>query len=89
MEQNNYVEIPIEKLSLEILWSLAEDYVLREGTDYGHSDHTTEDKVEQVIKSLQAGRAKLVFDSVLETHTILTPDEYRQFQARVNESSEI
>ncbi len=64
------MDIPCELLSPETLTSVAREFVLTEGTDYGHRDWTVEEKVAQVLKSLKVGTAKIDFDPASETCTI-------------------
>ena len=43
----------------------------REGTDYGEGDWTLEDKVSQVLRQLERGEARIVFDLELESASIV------------------
>ena len=47
----------------------------REGTDYGHSDWSLEDKVAQVYRQLEQGEARIVFDSSTASASIVTAPE--------------
>jgi uncharacterized protein YheU (UPF0270 family) len=79
MTDERRVDVPIEALSPEALLGVVDDYVLREGTEYGSADVSLERKREQVMKQLQAGEAIIVFDEATETCTIARraglPDE--------------
>lgn len=57
------MEIPYERLSAEVLHSLIEHFVLREGTDYGHGEYSLEEKVATVRRQLERGEAFIVFNS--------------------------
>jgi uncharacterized protein YheU (UPF0270 family) len=59
--------VPHAELSDELLRSVVESFVLREGTDYGLREVSFEDKVADVIEQLRKGRAEIVFDPNLET----------------------
>jgi uncharacterized protein YheU (UPF0270 family) len=48
--------IPLEKLSAEALRGVIEEFVTREGTDYGGQMYSLENKVEQVFRQLRRGR---------------------------------
>ena len=61
------MEIAYTELSKEALRGVIEEFVSREGTDYGHLDYSLEDKIEQVISQLKKGEVKLVFDSESES----------------------
>ena len=65
------MEIPFERLSPEILQRVVEDFVLREGTDYGPTEFSLEQKVATVMKQLQRGLVKVVFDEKDETCTLV------------------
>ena len=65
------MEIPHNSLSQEALTEVIKDFVLREGTDYGHRDFTTEEKTDQVLKQIKSGKAKIVFDNQTKTCSIL------------------
>lgn len=57
------MDIPFERLAPETLDNLIEEFVSREGTDYGHRDYSLADKVKQVRRQLQDGRARIVYDA--------------------------
>ena len=72
------MEIPYRELPEETLRRLIESFVLREGTDYGHSDYSLEDKVERVKRQLSTGAVVIVFDPETESVNILTRRELQQ-----------
>jgi hypothetical protein len=72
MEDDEPIEIPAERLSAEALESVIDDYILREGTDYGHSDVDIESKRDRVRGELTAGTAVITFDPESETCTIVS-----------------
>ena len=65
------MEIPYTQLSKDALRGVIEDFVLREGTDYGHADYSLDDKVAQVLKQLEQGKVKVMFDPEEETCTLV------------------
>jgi uncharacterized protein YheU (UPF0270 family) len=65
------VELDPDQLSPGALRGLVEEYVTREGTDYGHSDWSLEEKVTQVFRQLERGEARIVFDLELESASIV------------------
>jgi len=71
------VRVPHDRLSTEILEAVIEEFVTREGTDYGTTDAPFERKVEQVKKQLETGRAVIVFDESMQSCTILQKDDPR------------
>lgn len=70
------VEIPFERLEESALDGIINDFVLREGTDYGSTEYSLETKIEQVKNALKKGSAKVFFDPHTETCTILTSNQW-------------
>lgn len=56
------VEVPAAELAPATLQSLVESFVLREGTDYGLHEVSLASKVAQVLRQLQRGEARIVYD---------------------------
>ena len=69
------IRIDPKDLSPEALQGLLESYVLREGTDYGAVELSLAEKVARLRRQIDRGRAVIVYDEVLESVTILPPDE--------------
>ena len=65
------VEVPLSALSGEVLRGVVESFVNREGTDYGAVERTLDEKVADVMRQLQAGAAKLMFDARSESVQII------------------
>lgn len=65
------MEIPYEKLSKDALRGLVEEFVTREGTDYGHGCRSLEDKVKSVMRQLELKEAVVVFDAETGTANIV------------------
>lgn len=65
------VEIPRESLSPETLRALIEEFVTRDGTDYGAVERTLEEKVAAVERQLARGEVRIVFDPESESATLL------------------
>jgi uncharacterized protein len=61
------VDVPMAQLAPDTLRALVESFVLREGTDYGVQEMPLATKVAQVIKQLQGGEARIVFDPATES----------------------
>jgi uncharacterized protein len=66
------VEVPHTALAADLLKAVVESFVLREGTDYGEREVSLEDKVARVIRQLERGEARIVFDPQTETVDIVT-----------------
>ena len=65
------MEIPFEKLNPATLRGVIEDFILREGTDYGQQEYSLDEKVEQVMKQLRKGDYMISFDPESETPSIV------------------
>ncbi len=65
-EEERLVDVDYRLLSAEALRGLIEEFITREGTEYGHLEFSLDDKVHQVERQLASGEVKIVFDSVDE-----------------------
>lgn len=70
--------IPLEQLSTDTLQAIIEDFILREGTDYGAIDASKKDKIAQVMQQLEQGTAVLVYSELHESVNILPKDQFEQ-----------
>ena len=70
-ERQELVEVPISELSDEALRGVVESFVNREGTDYGAVERILDDKVADVMRQLEAGNARVVFDPETESIQII------------------
>jgi uncharacterized protein len=64
--------IPYQQLSPEALNGLIEEFITREGTDYGEEEITLARKVKQVERQLASGEVVIVFDPTSESVSLLT-----------------
>lgn len=67
--------IPWDALSEDALEGLIEDFVTRDGTDYGEREVAMATRVAQVRAQLAAGVAVVVFDPVLASASIVPADQ--------------
>lgn len=72
------VVIPQEKLSKEALKALIEEFILREGTDYGSHEYSLEEKRQKVFKQLKTNQVLIFFDPELENTNLLTVDQIKK-----------
>ncbi len=70
--------IPHEQLSDSALRGLMEEFITREGTDYGWEETSLERKVEQVRAQIERGDVVIVFDPATESVSLLTKHEARE-----------
>lgn len=69
--QTGGLVIPFKELSPEALQGVIEEYVTRNGTDYGESEIPLDMKTLQVLNQLHSGKAVIVFDQKTETCNIV------------------
>jgi uncharacterized protein len=72
-----YVIVPPEALSPSALQSLLEEFVSREGTDYGAREYSLSEKVASVQRQLERGEVVIVFDPETSSATLQTRDALR------------
>jgi len=66
------MDVPHEQLAPETLRAVIEEFVTREGTDYGERIFSLDEKVALVMAQLKQRKAVLVFDEETETcHVVL------------------
>jgi len=69
------VKVPYDQLSPEALEGVVEEFVTRDGTDYGESEVSLETKMNQVMNQLRTGDAVIVFDQESETCNIFRAND--------------
>ena len=67
----NGVEVPHTHLTPEALRSLTEEFVTRDGTDYGQVEKTLEEKVAALMRQLERGEAAILYDGESRTLNIV------------------
>lgn len=72
--QNAFI-IPPDKLSQVALNSLIDEFILREGTDYGIKEFTLEEKKSQILKQLKNNKIYIVYDANEESTSILRKEQ--------------
>jgi uncharacterized protein len=69
------VEIPYELLSPDALTGVLENFVLREGTDYGAVELSFEEKVARLRAQVESRAARIMFDPETESVTLVQPKD--------------
>ncbi|MGB4055186.1 MAG: YheU family protein, partial [Porticoccaceae bacterium] len=85
--RHSMIEIPPDMLTSEILRAIIEEFILREGTDYGDYEVSLERKIEQVSKQLQRGDILITFDPATENCTLLTRHQFQQYSLERQQTS--
>ena len=81
-EKQKGIVVPHEKLSSEVLCELVNEFILREGTDYGLKESTLEEKRNRVLKQVKSGRILIFFDPDLESTTLMTIDSLKKLRGQ-------
>ena len=70
---SNFMVVPWSSLSKDALVGIIEDFVTREGTEYGASDISLEKKGRQVLRQLERGDVSIVhYEETLSCSVALT-----------------
>ncbi|SIR05461.1 YheU family protein [Marinobacterium stanieri] len=72
--------IPWQEVSAETLDNLIQEFVSRDGTDYGEQEYSLADKVSQVRQALERGEAVLIFSEHTGLCNIVPADQVRDWQ---------
>lgn len=65
------IEVPYERINPDTLRKMIQEFVTRDGADWGEAGCTLEDKVEQVLRQLKGRKVKVVFDLTSQTANIV------------------
>jgi hypothetical protein len=57
-----FVMVPLQHLQSDVLQALLEEFVTRDGTDYGERERTLEEKVAQLHNQLRSGDLQILYD---------------------------
>lgn len=77
----NLIEVPWDALASDTLNALVEEFVTRDGTDYGEQEVGLERKVLQVINGIKRKEYVIVFDAEQESVQIVTRQQWLQFRS--------
>lgn len=69
------IKIPYDQLSPDALDGIIEEFVTRNGTDYGENEVPLKIKTTQVLNQPRSGKAVIVFDQKTETCNIFSSDD--------------
>jgi uncharacterized protein len=78
---SKHVEVPHSALSPSALEGLVEEFITREGTDYGLREFSLAQKRDSVLQQLTRGAVIIVFDLEAEATTLVTREELAQLRA--------
>jgi uncharacterized protein len=79
--------IPYQNLSPKALLGVIEEFVTRDGTDYGLVEATLEQKINDVLRQVKKGDAVIVFDEATQTTNIVSKEDVAKIQ-RLNSTED-
>ena len=80
--------VPWEQVPADSLRNLVEEFVTRDGTDYGEQEVSLETRVGQVMQQLRRAEVVIWFDGVTETITLMTARDARDAQRLAEQSAD-
>jgi hypothetical protein len=69
--------IPWQQLNEETLQAILEEFVLREGTDYGETELPLEQKIDSLKQQLIAQEVVIVYSELYENVSIMPASEFK------------
>ncbi len=73
--RSKHVIVPHGSLSAEALTNLIDDFITREGTDYGEREYSAEEKRASVQQKLDKGAVLIVFDPESESVNLVRKED--------------
>jgi uncharacterized protein YheU (UPF0270 family) len=70
--QEEGVEVPYLDINPETLRNMIEEFVTRDGADWGDAGGSMEVKIKQVMRQFEAGKIKVVFDLTSQSANIVS-----------------
>lgn len=71
------MRIPFTSLKPELLTAVLEEFINREGTDYGEQELSLEQKVENLREQVRAGSVVVVYDDQTESVSLMPLADYQ------------
>lgn len=69
--------IPYQELNPDTLHAMVEDFVTRDGTDYGELETPIAQRIDLVLRQLRAGKAFILYDAEAASFTIGSAEHLR------------
>ena len=81
------IEIPPNKLADEILVSIIEEFINREGTDYGKQEVKLDVQIKRARSKIMRGDVLIMFDPKTESCNLITKEELSSIKKLARQSS--
>jgi len=78
------IEIPPNKLADEILVSIIEEFINREGTDYGKQEVKLDVQIKRARSKIMRGDVLIMFDPKTESCNLITKEELSRIKKLAN-----
>ena len=73
--------IPYQDISTDALDNLIDEFVLREGTEYGESDFSLSEKSMSVLRQIKAREVLILYSELNENVTLITKSQFKELSA--------
>ena len=70
--QEEGIEVPYLDINPETLRNMIEEFVSRDGSDWGDTGGSMEDKIKQVLRQFDSGKIKVVFDLTSQSANLVS-----------------
>lgn len=77
MNEHQFIIEP-EQISEEALNRIMEDFILREGTEYGLNNHSLDTKRAQVMLQLKSKKVFILYDNELNSCNLMTSEQIKK-----------
>jgi len=74
--------IPYQQLDELTLNNLIEQYILREGTDYGEIEFSLQQKTQQILDQIKKKQIFILYSELNESVTLISKQEFEVTQVR-------
>jgi uncharacterized protein YheU (UPF0270 family) len=78
------IEIPPNRLADEILVSIIEEFINREGTDYGKQEVKLDVQIKRARSKIMRGDVLIMFDPKTESCNLITKEELSSIKKLAN-----
>ncbi len=75
--------IPANDLAKDVLHNILEEFITRDGTDYGETELNLAVKVDRLMPQVLSGQVLLVYDEGLQTVNLMSKADYQQHMAKL------
>lgn len=81
-EPEKFIQIPWTSLKSELLEALIEEFILREGTDYGVQEVSLEKKKSQILNQIKKEHVLIFFNTEIESCNLVRKEELKNARIR-------